>query len=348
MNLLNRLQATYIYERDICNVHCVVTQILQCLSSMHKINLIHCDLKPENLLVVSARKLQYPEIRVADFGNSLFADDSNASYRQTRFYRAPEVILRVQTKTPVDIWSLGCVAAELWTKQPLFSGRDSSDQLWAIMEVLGPPPKEFIIGNTRGMEMIDPCKFEDLKKGYRYTNSSGLVRVVESRSLNTIFGTPDVPEEFFEFLTKSLKWVPEERITVEQALKSKFIQRNFDIMMEKLKNPKHKMSLDQSWFIDSKNSNELRTAKKFLLQPEMDCPCRHVNPLPPLYIPCLSPEKNKSNNANSAFSNGKVEKKKDSRRHKKTKKSLNKHQNTQRRRRRSKTNSKSVKPRKKR
>ncbi len=65
-------------------------------------------------------------------------------YIQSRFYRAPEILLGTPYSFPIDMWSLGCVLVELYTARPLFPGRDSIEQLYKIMEVLGPPPNNML------------------------------------------------------------------------------------------------------------------------------------------------------------------------------------------------------------
>jgi len=121
-------------------------QILNCLEFLARpsINIIHCDLKPENVLL---RHPQRSQIRVVDFGSSCLASDDPTrllTYVQSRFYRAPEVILGIHYGTQIDVWSLGCMLAELYTGFPLFAGHDEGDQIAAICERLGLPPAEVL------------------------------------------------------------------------------------------------------------------------------------------------------------------------------------------------------------
>jgi len=99
-------------------------------------NIIHCDLKPENILLKSQDK---SGIKIIDFGSSCFADQRIYTYIQSRFYRAPEIILGIPFTTAIDMWSLGCILIELYTGMPIFPGESEHEQLMLLMEVLGLP-----------------------------------------------------------------------------------------------------------------------------------------------------------------------------------------------------------------
>ncbi|KAG5445320.1 Dual specificity tyrosine-phosphorylation-regulated kinase 2 [Clonorchis sinensis] len=144
-------------------------QLLKALYYVEKAGIIHCDLKPENVLLVWSPEKDatyrntndhppdftvphdglQPEdrdcIKLIDFGSSCFKKGPTYPYIQSRFYRAPEVILRLGYSQPIDIWSFGCLVAELINGLPLFPGEDEADQLACIIEILGMPPKEILI-----------------------------------------------------------------------------------------------------------------------------------------------------------------------------------------------------------
>ena len=94
-------------------------QILQALRYLKEENLIHCDLKPENILLKTPDK---SGIKVIDFGSSCFANEIIYTYIQSRFYRAPEIILGITYTAAIDMWSFGCILVELCTGMPLFPG----------------------------------------------------------------------------------------------------------------------------------------------------------------------------------------------------------------------------------
>lgn len=88
----------------------IAQQCLDALQYLHRLGIIHCDLKPENVLIKSYSRC---EIKVIDLGSSCFHTDNLCLYVQSRSYRAPEVILGLPYDQRIDMWSLGCILAEL-------------------------------------------------------------------------------------------------------------------------------------------------------------------------------------------------------------------------------------------
>ncbi len=84
------------------------------------------------------------KIKVIDFGSSCFDKEKMYAYIQSRFYRAPEIIMDLGYSLEIDMWSLGCIIAELFTGIPIFPGENEPEQLGFIMEYLGKPKKEMI------------------------------------------------------------------------------------------------------------------------------------------------------------------------------------------------------------
>ncbi|XP_023983200.1 mitogen-activated protein kinase 12 isoform X3 [Physeter macrocephalus] len=118
----------------------LVYQMLKGLKYIHAAGIIHRDLKPGNLAVS-----EDCELKILDFGLARQADSEMTGYVVTRWYRAPEVILNWMHYTQtVDIWSVGCIMAEMITGKTLFKGSDHLDQLKEIMKVTGTPPAEFV------------------------------------------------------------------------------------------------------------------------------------------------------------------------------------------------------------
>jgi serine/threonine protein kinase len=98
-------------------------QLLASLILLHSHKVIHCDLKPENVLLAHP---MHSEIKVIDFGSSCFENEKVYTYIQSRFYRSPEVILGTSYGMPIDMWSVGCILAELYTGYPIFPGENGA------------------------------------------------------------------------------------------------------------------------------------------------------------------------------------------------------------------------------
>ncbi|KXS19388.1 kinase-like protein [Gonapodya prolifera JEL478] len=105
------------------------------------VQVIHCDVKPENILL---KKDDHTKVKLADFGSSVFSNNLTSNYIQSRFYRAPEVMLGYFYTTAVDMWSLGCVLVELVTGKPLFYSENELDQMHAFQTVLSPLSHEIL------------------------------------------------------------------------------------------------------------------------------------------------------------------------------------------------------------
>ncbi|RDW82146.1 hypothetical protein BP6252_03258 [Coleophoma cylindrospora] len=188
-------------------------QMLSSLLLLKHHKVIHCDLKPENILL--AHPL-HSEIKVIDFGSSCFENEKVYTYIQSRFYRSPEVILGMTYGMPIDMWSLGCILAELFTGVPIFPGENEQEQLACIMEVFGPPEKHLIEKSTR-----KKLFFDSLGKPRLTVSSKGRRRRPSSKTLTQVLKCDD--EAFLDFLTKCLRWDPERRMKPDEAVRHEFI-----------------------------------------------------------------------------------------------------------------------------
>ncbi|EIE26193.1 Pkinase-domain-containing protein, partial [Coccomyxa subellipsoidea C-169] len=120
-----------------------VFQMCRALAHIHAMGVCHRDIKPQNLLV----NTHTHELKLCDFGSAkvLVKGEPNISYICSRYYRAPELIFgATDYTTAIDLWSVGCVMAELLLGQPLFPGESGVDQLVEIIKVLGTPSREDI------------------------------------------------------------------------------------------------------------------------------------------------------------------------------------------------------------
>ncbi|KAJ3369510.1 dual specificity protein kinase yak1 [Allomyces arbusculus] len=122
-------------------VRVFTAQILDALVCLAEAKLIHADLKPENLLLKNAHDTQ---IKVIDLGSACQEQQTVYTYIQSRFYRSPEVLLGLPYTNAIDMWSLGCIVAELFLGLPLFPGTSEYNQVSRIVDMLGMPPTYMI------------------------------------------------------------------------------------------------------------------------------------------------------------------------------------------------------------
>uniref|UniRef100_A0A668APS2 non-specific serine/threonine protein kinase n=1 Tax=Myripristis murdjan TaxID=586833 RepID=A0A668APS2_9TELE len=173
-------------------------QILQGLSFIHKHGYFHRDMKPENLLCMG------PElVKIADFGlaREIRSQPPFTDYVSTRWYRAPEVLLKSSTySSPIDIWAVGCIMAELYTLRPLFPGNSEVDEIFKICQVLG------------------TLKKADWPEGYNLAASMDFrfPRCVPT-SLRSLI--PNACDEAIALMKDMLQWDPNKRPTAVQALR---------------------------------------------------------------------------------------------------------------------------------
>jgi len=202
--------------------------ISSALNLVHKNQIIHGDLKPENILLKHNGR---PNIKVIDFGSSVFTDWNLLSYVQSRFYRAPEVILGCHYDTAVDIWSFGCLLAELVLGYPLLPGYNEDDQMALIIEMLGMPPHHLLLGTQdRGSRF-----FSCLTGQPRYMMRLGL-ETDEECSARGPPGSRDVSlllapllrsqqdSLMVDFIKRCLQWEPRKRMTASMALRHPWLR----------------------------------------------------------------------------------------------------------------------------
>ncbi|KAF4996535.1 hypothetical protein FGRMN_4464 [Fusarium graminum] len=213
MNLYELIKAHAFRGFSIKIIRRFTKQILSSLNLLKQHKVIHCDLKPENILL---RHPLHAEIKVIDFGSSCFENEKVYTYIQSRFYRSPEVILGMTYGMPIDMWSVGCILAELYTGVPIFPGENEQEQLACIMEVFGPPEKHLIEKSTR-----KKLFFDSMGKPRLTVSSKGRRRRPSSKTLQQVLKCDD--EVFLDFLSRCLRWDPERRLRPEDAIRHEFI-----------------------------------------------------------------------------------------------------------------------------
>ncbi|CAG8709633.1 8126_t:CDS:10, partial [Racocetra persica] len=219
-----------------------VYQICRGLKYIHSANVLHRDLKPGNLLVNADC-----ELKICDFGLARgFSDspDHNAGfmteYVATRWYRAPEIMLSFQNYTKaIDMWSVGCIFAEMLGGKPLFKGRDYVDQLNQILGILGTPDEETLrrVGSERAQVYIRSLpKMPKVPFSQLYPKANVLGEYELTNSLYLLLSINDNNNELqylccslaLDLLEKLLKFDPAARITVEQALAHPYLAAYHD------------------------------------------------------------------------------------------------------------------------
>ncbi|KAL0073511.1 kinase-like domain-containing protein [Phycomyces blakesleeanus] len=188
-------------------------QILQSLSLLSQHGVVHCDLKPENILLKHPQK---STIKVIDFGSSCLENERVYTYIQSRFYRSPEIILGMNYNMAIDMWSVGCILAELFTGQPLFPGENEQEQLACIMEILGTPSRYLIEQSARRKLFFDSTGAPRI-----VPNSRGRKRQPSALSLHKVLRCND--PAFLDFVERCLEWDPQKRPTPDEALLHEWI-----------------------------------------------------------------------------------------------------------------------------
>jgi len=192
-----------------------IYQTLRALKALHSADVIHRDLKPSNLLLNANC-----DLKVCDFGLARSVKTAEPSgtetgfmteYVATRWYRAPEIMLTFKQYTKaIDVWSVGCILAEMLSGKPLFPGRDYHHQLTLILDVLGTPTLDefYAITTRRSRDYIRALPFRKRRPfAQLFPNASALA---------------------VDFLTKTLTFDPKKRISVEMALCHPYLEAYHD------------------------------------------------------------------------------------------------------------------------
>jgi dual specificity tyrosine-phosphorylation-regulated kinase 2/3/4 len=187
-------------------------QMFAALDQCHRIGVIHCDVKPENVLLVPGSNTL---IKLIDFGSACFDGQQKYEYIQSRFYRAPEVLFGLPYAAPMDVWSAALVITELFIGRPLFPGDDEQEQAAMIAELLGEPDIEIIRGSKRWNDFFgsDGTMTELMVTHSRIPGSMNLKEVIQTNDVYLV-----------DFIMKCLTWDPAKRMTAQQAMQHPWIR----------------------------------------------------------------------------------------------------------------------------
>lgn len=182
-------------------------QICRALKYIHSASILHRDLKPANILVSATC-----EIKICDFGLARYMDPSEGErqnmteYVVTRWYRAPELLLaQDEYSTAVDMWSIGCMVAELYSREPLFRGNDVKHQIECIFRLLGKP----------SMEEITSIRHP---KARRF-----LEKISHAPRITLEQVMPNSPPDARDFVSKLLRFEPTKRLSADEALSHPYL-----------------------------------------------------------------------------------------------------------------------------
>lgn len=200
-------------------VFTVAKQCLAALEFVHKCGLIHCDIKPENILIAAINPLR---VKLIDFGSSCFVTDRMSSYIQSRFYRAPEVVLGLPFSTRIDLWSLGCVLTELLTGQVLFECADAHELLAMIISALGPIPRHMASNARYASKFFLGDVLHRPPEDVDYETASVVSLLYPKQSSLSVRLPRSTSAEMRRLLERLLKVDPALRPSAEDLLRSEF------------------------------------------------------------------------------------------------------------------------------
>ncbi|XP_030276290.1 homeodomain-interacting protein kinase 1 isoform X3 [Sparus aurata] len=154
-NLYDFLKHSKFSPLPLRHIRPILQQVATALMKLKSLGLIHADLKPENIMLVDPLRQPY-RVKVIDFGSASHVSKAVCStYLQSRYYRAPEIILGLPFCEAIDMWSLGCVIAELFLGWPLYPGASEYDQIRYISQTQGLPAEYLLSAGTKTVRFFN-------------------------------------------------------------------------------------------------------------------------------------------------------------------------------------------------
>ncbi|XP_075660813.1 uncharacterized protein LOC142630667 [Castanea sativa] len=198
----------------------ITIQCLEALQFLHGLGLIHCDLKPENILVKSYSRC---EVKVIDLGSSCFETDHLCSYVQSRSYRAPEVILGLSYDKKIDIWSLGCILAELCTGNVLFQNDSPATLLARVIGIIAPIDQSML---AKGRDTYK--YFTKNHMLYERNQETNRLEYLIPKKTSLRHRLPMGDQGFIDFVAHLLEINPKKRPSASEALKHPWLSYPYE------------------------------------------------------------------------------------------------------------------------
>ncbi|XP_062925133.1 homeodomain-interacting protein kinase 4-like [Mobula hypostoma] len=255
-NLLEFQKANNFTPLPAKHVRIIGIQLLRALVILKELSIIHTDIKLDNIMLVAHNRFPF-RVKVIDFGSASILPEVqhiNDPYIQARYYRSPEILLGLPFCEKLDMWSVGCVLAELRLGRPLYPGKNQYDQIRIIIEAQG-QPKDYLLDQASKTHLFfkrNPCPYSahrwQLKSLSEY--DSKMLTSLEPRRqtvksldqletfniIQTLSSSDDDIAELHDrndmvaLLKRMLNFDPKMRISPDSALTHPFIT------MEQLKN----------------------------------------------------------------------------------------------------------------
>ena len=162
-------------------------------------------------------------IKLIDFGSACHVNEKVYTYIQSRFYRAPEVLLGLPYNASIDMWSLGCLLMELVTGHPLFDAADEKEQIVRHYEVFGCPPYEMVHGNSKALQYYE-CDTGRRAVRLRDKLTARKVSSVQRELGNHYVASDNHCVRFLDLVTHMLTYPPKHRIKPYEALSHPFFE----------------------------------------------------------------------------------------------------------------------------
>ncbi|XP_053316252.1 homeodomain-interacting protein kinase 4-like [Spea bombifrons] len=230
------------------HIRTISSQVLIALSKLSELSIIHADLKPENIVLVDQDRYPF-RVKVIDFGCSYNSNEVRGMKEpciQTLFYRAPEILLGLPFSEKVDMWSLGCIMAELHLGAPLYPGRTEYDQVRYICETQGLPKSHLLdtaskaprffnrkAGFQWALKTVDEYQMETRVKPaewrkyiFKSLDHLQFIKYASFVNGNTeMLAKYSEQKDMVEIIKCMLTWDSHERINPEAAMNHQFISR---------------------------------------------------------------------------------------------------------------------------